>query len=223
MGEIMKTARIVVVDDHPLLRQGVVKALSTEPEFKIVGEGSTAADAVALAVEQRPDILLLDLDIPGGGLEALRKVLMAAPTVSCVILTVCDRAETAITAMNAGARGYILKGVGIRELKAALKVVLGNESFISPEFAARLLQAAQQKLPAANTSDRLSVREEQVLELVEDGLTNREIADRLNLSERTVKHYMSVVMQKYGVKNRVSAMVQYRDNKARPGAMTERG
>ena len=213
MGSVSKQMRLAVIDDHPLLRQGVVKVLSSEADFRVVAEGGNAAEAIAIAREQSPDLMLLDLDIPGGGLNVLKELQRSAPGVRCVVLTVCDQAETAIAAMNSGARGYILKGVGARDLKAALRTVLADNSFISPDFAAKLLRVVQDKTALSMGATKLSVREEQVLELVEGGLTNRQIATRLDLSERTVKHYMSAVMQKYGVTNRVSALMQFRQSR----------
>jgi DNA-binding NarL/FixJ family response regulator len=201
---------IAIVDDHPILRHGLVAILRTEPQFRVVAEGGTSAEAVEIASEFRPDIILLDLNMPGCGSEALRQICVEFPSTRCIVLTVCDSADAAISALNAGAQGYILKGVSGTELKAAIWTVYNNESFVSPEFATKLLQAAQQKTmqpPALDT--KLSSRESQILREVEAGLTNRGVAEKLHISEKTVKHYMSSIMQKYGVHNRVSAIMAY--------------
>jgi two-component system nitrate/nitrite response regulator NarL len=201
---------IAVVDDHPILRHGLAAVLRNEPRFRFVAEGATATEALQIAQLHRPDIMILDLNIPGSGIEALKQIVIEFPSVRCIILTVCDSADTAIEALNAGAQGYILKGVGAADLKSAIWTVFNNESFVSPEFATKLLLAAQNKNPHTSVTDsRLSFRESQILREVEAGLSNRMIAEKLRISEKTVKHYMSSIMQKYGVNNRVSAVMAY--------------
>lgn len=201
---------IAVVDDHPILRQGLAAVLRNEPRFRFVAEGGNADEALQIAKLHRPDIIILDLNIPGGGIEALKQIVLEFPSVRCIILTVCDSADTAISALNAGAQGYILKGVSGGELKSAILTVFNNESFVSPEFATKLLLAAQNRSVKTSIADsRLSFRETQILREVAAGLSNRMVAERLSISEKTVKHYMSSIMQKYGVSNRVSAVVAY--------------
>jgi two-component system nitrate/nitrite response regulator NarL len=201
---------IAVVDDHPILRHGLAAVLRNEPRFRFVAEGATATEALQIAQLHQPDIMILDLNIPGSGIEALKQIVIEFPSVRCIILTVCDSADTAIEALNAGAQGYILKGVGAADLKSAIWTVFNNESFVSPEFATKLLLAAQNKNPHTSVTDsRLSFRESQILREVEAGLSNRMIAEKLRISEKTVKHYMSSIMQKYGVNNRVSAVMAY--------------
>jgi two-component system, NarL family, nitrate/nitrite response regulator NarL len=209
---------IAVVDDHPILRHGLAAVLRNEPRFRLVAEGGTATEALHIAQLHRPDIMILDLDIPGRGIEALKQMVVEFPSVRCIILTVCDSADAAIDALNAGAQGYILKGVSAGDLKSAIWTVLNNESFVSPEFATKLLLAAQNKNTAVADS-RLSFRESQILREVEAGLSNRMIGEKLRISEKTVKHYMSSIMQKYGVNNRVSAVMAYQKvRQSRPNA-----
>jgi two-component system, NarL family, nitrate/nitrite response regulator NarL len=201
---------IAIVDDHPILRHGLAAVLRNEPRFRFVAEGGTATEALQIAELHRPDIMILDLNIPGSGIEALKQMVVEFPSVRCIILTVCDSAETAIEALNAGAQGYILKGVSAADLKSAIWTVFNNESFVSPEFATKLLLAAQSKNQHTSVTDsRLSFRESQILREVEAGLSNRMVAEKLRISEKTVKHYMSSIMQKYGVNNRVSAVMAY--------------
>jgi DNA-binding NarL/FixJ family response regulator len=203
-------ASIAIVDDHPILRHGLTGILRADPRFRVVAEGSNAEEALQIASAHRPDILLLDLNIPGCGSEALKQIGIEFPSVRCIILTVCDSAEVAISALNAGAQGYILKGVGAAELKSAIWTVHNNETFVSPEFATKLLLAAQQtKQVVAAGDSQLSYRESQILREVETGLTNRKVAEKLRISEKTVKYYMSSIMQKYGVTNRVSAIIAH--------------
>ena len=201
---------IAIVDDHPILRHGLAAVLRNEPRFRLVAEGGSATEALEIAQLHRPDIIILDLNIPGCGIEALKQIAIEFPSVRCIILTVCDSADTAISALNAGAQGYVLKGVSGPDLKSAIWTVSNNESFVSPEFATKLLIAAQNKNPDALIADsRLSFRESQILREVEAGLSNRMVAEKLRISEKTVKHYMSSIMQKYGVSNRVSAVIAY--------------
>jgi two-component system, NarL family, nitrate/nitrite response regulator NarL len=211
---------IAVVDDHPILRHGLAAVLRNEPRFRLVAEGGTATEALQIAQLHRPDIMILDLDIPGRGIEALKQIVVEFPLVRCIILTVCDSADAAIVALNAGAQGYILKGVSAGDLKSAIWTVLNNESFVSPEFATKLLLAAQNKNQDTAVADsRLSFRESQILREVEAGLSNRMIGEKLRISEKTVKHYMSSIMQKYGVNNRVSAVIAYQKvRQSRPHA-----
>lgn len=206
MGELHKVS-IAVIDDHPIVRHGLSAVISGEPGFNLVAEGSSAREALEIAERWRPQIILLDLGIPGGGLEALRQVSARVPSVRCMILTVCDLAATAISALNAGARGYVLKGVSAGDLKKAIWTVVNDDSFVSPEFAIKLLQAAQTNIQQTSSSDQLSHRETQIIKAVEEGLTNREIGEKLSISEKTVKYYMSGIMQKYRVTNRVSAVI----------------
>jgi two-component system nitrate/nitrite response regulator NarL len=211
---------IAIVDDHPILRHGLAAVLRNEPRFRFVAEGGTATEALQIAKLHRPDIMILELNIPGSGIEALKQMVVEFPSVRCIILTVCDSAETAIEALNAGAQGYILKGVSAADLKSAIWTVFNNESFVSPEFATKLLLAAQSKNQHTSVTDsRLSFRESQILREVEAGLSNRMVAEKLRISEKTVKHYMSSIMQKYGVNNRVSAVMAYQKvRQSRPNA-----
>lgn len=205
MNPLIEQASIALVDDHPIYRQGLAAVFRAENRFKVVAEGSSSTDVLEIAKMYRPKIMLLDLGIPGGGITILKQLGIEFPEIHCVILTACDDPQTGIAALNAGAHGYILKGVSATELKAALWAVCKNEtSFVSPEFATRLLSAAQTKADSG-----LSHREMQVLLEVVSGATNRMAAEKLSLSEKTVKHYMSSIMQKYGVTNRTSAVLAY--------------
>jgi two-component system nitrate/nitrite response regulator NarL len=219
MSDISRIS-IAIVDDHPILRHGLAAVLRNEPRFRLVAEGGSATEAVQIAQLHRPDVMILDLNIPGCGIEALKQLSVEFPSVRCIILTVCDSADTAIIALNAGAQGYILKGVSAADLKSAIWTVFNNESFVSPEFATKLLTAAQNKTQETTIADsRLSFREGQILREVEAGLSNRMVAEKLRISEKTVKYYMSSIMQKYGVSNRVSAVMAYQKvRQSRPNA-----
>lgn len=209
-NNIGNTTTVAIVDDHPVVRYGLKMVLEAEPGFNVVGDGETADEAVDLAARHKPAVMLLDLAMPGGGIEAMHRIREVSPTTRCMILTVCDDPNVAIEALKAGARGYVLKGVSASELRSAIWVVVKDSSFISPEFATRLLQAAQAPHRTQTPHDVLTHRETQIIDEVEKGLTNRQIAVKLNVSEKTVKYYMTSVMQKYNVNNRVSAVVAHR-------------
>jgi DNA-binding NarL/FixJ family response regulator len=212
--------QIVVVDDHPLLRQGVAHTLGAEPDFEVVGQGATADDAIRLACELLPEVILLDIDMPGGGLEAARTIAAACPVTKVVMLTVSEREDDVAEAFRAGARGYILKGVSARELVSILRAVAAGEGYVTPTLAAGLLADLTETRPGAgptNPLDALTQREREILERVAAGSSNKEVAQELYLSEKTVKHYMTTILQKLQVRNRVEAAIM-----ARGGGRRER-
>ena len=203
--------RIAVVDDHPLLREGVVGTLCAAG-LDVVGEGASAADAVRIAAEHAPQVMLLDISMPGGGVEAARAIANAHPGIRTIVLTVSEREDDVIAAMEAGARAYILKGVGGPELLATIRAVSRGETYIAPQIAARVLSRMQRRVngdasKAKAVESELTLREEQIMDQVAKGLTNKEIALKFSLSEKTVKHYMTSVMQKLQVRNRVQAVL----------------
>jgi DNA-binding NarL/FixJ family response regulator len=202
--------RLAVIDDHPLMRAGIELTLKREPGFEIVGSGMSADDAVRLAREASPDIMLLDVSMPGGGVAAAREIGAKFPAIKLLFLTVSERQEDVTAALDAGVRGYILKGISGPDLIRTIRTVVAGETYITPEFAARLLASPLSKAKpeaAAGNHQQLSMREEQVLRELSLGLTNKEIARKLNLTEKTVKHYMSGVLQKLSARNRVEAIV----------------
>ena len=202
------TLQIAIVDDHPLFREGVAHTLSTQPDIDVVGEGASAADAVRIAAERLPDIMLLDVSMPGGGLNAVRQIAAAFPVVRIVMLTVSENEEDVTAALRAGARAYVLKGVAARELVRILRAVAAGEVYVTPSLAASLLfdmTGAASGRPATSPLDDLTEREQQILERVAAGDSNKEIAAQLHLSEKTVKHHMTNILQKLQVRNRVEA------------------
>ena len=205
--------RLAVVDDHPLMRDGIAMTLNREPDFDVVASGGSAADAIRIAEELQPHIMLLDVNMPGGGLAAVRHIGTAMPGIRLLFLTVSERQEDVTAALEAGVRGYILKGISGPNLVRTIRSVASGETYITPEFAARLLALPHQGPRAAAPNEAghdLSAREEQILEGVAQGMTNKEIARKLDLSEKTVKHYMSGVLQKLSARNRVEAVVASR-------------
>lgn len=205
------TISVAVVDDHPLFREGVIRSLSETQSFEIVGQGACRADAERIAAELRPEILLIDLSMPGGGLQAVQSVLDRSPDVRIVVLTVSESAEDLTTALNCGAKGYVLKGIGSRALAEILITVAAGETYVTPSLSARLLAGISnaQEPAMALGIDSLSEREREVLDLVAAGLSNKEIGLRLKLQEKTVKHHMSRILAKLKAHNRTKAAMIY--------------
>ncbi len=205
--------RIVIVDDHPLFRDGVARSINESVDLDVVGAGETAADAFALVEKELPDIVCLDISMPGGGIEAARRIGTEFPQVKIVMLTVSEADEDVAAALDAGALGYILKGVSATQLSDALLGIAAERSYISPELAARLLNAKNSRMSREEIDpiDTLTKREEQILELVAKGMSNKEVGGELNLQEKTIKHYMSNILQKLHVRNRVEAALMARE------------
>ncbi|MBJ3762102.1 response regulator transcription factor [Maribius pontilimi] len=201
------TIRILVADDHPIFRDGLVTSLEETGEFRVVATASSADEAVRLADQKRPDIALLDMSMPGGGLNAVKRVAAAGTAGQVAMLTVSEKDENVATALRNGAIAYILKGVSARELRSVLKGVARGEAHISPELASKVLTFMSSSGPAqiASPLDDLTKREEDILKLVAQGLSNKEAAAALNLQEKTVKHYMTTIMGKLHARNRVEA------------------
>ncbi len=199
----------MIVDDHPLFREGVAHSLGAEPDIEIIGQGASADDAVSLARDLLPDIILLDIVMPGGGLHAVQRIAESCPATKIVMLTVSEEEEDVLLALKAGARAYALKGVSARELAGIVRAVCAGEVYVTPGLAASLLvemtRPAPGSRPQASPLDELTDRERQILEQVAAGCSNKEIGQRLYLSEKTVKHYMTNILQKLQVRNRVEA------------------
>lgn len=206
--------RLAVIDDHPLFREGVTRSLK-DLGFDVAGEGSSRDDAVRIADEERPDIMLLDLSMPGGGLEAVASVLKHHPEQKIVVLTVSELTDDVTQALQCGARGYVLKGVGSRALADILRSVAGGERYLSPALSARVVSdlsarsnGEPEKLdPIATLNDR----EKEILTLVASGLSNKRIAIQLDVNEKTIKHHMTRILAKLKAANRTEAAIVLRD------------
>jgi DNA-binding NarL/FixJ family response regulator len=192
-----------------LFREGLAGIISGDADFEVVGQAGTLQEAVQLARDLLPDIILLDIDMPGGGLEAARLVAQDCPVTRIVILTSSEEDDHLIRALKIGARAYILKGVAARELLRILRAVWAGESYVPPMLAASLLlemrEAQSQQKQPSSPLDELTPREREILEGLAAGLSNKEIGEKLFLSEKTVKHYMTNILQKLQVRNRVEA------------------
>ncbi|MBD9444266.1 response regulator transcription factor [Rhizobium sp. RHZ01] len=204
--------RVAVIDDHPLFREGVSRSLSEIDGFQIVAEGSTKDDAIRVAETLQPDVLLMDISMPGGGLNAILPILTTVPSQKIVMLTVSESSDDVTAALNCGAKGYVLKGVGSRALAEIIRSVAAGESYVAPALSARLLSSRSSPAPKTPSAlEALTARELQVLQLVASGLSNKHVARQLDLHEKTVKHHMTQIMAKLGVANRTEAAIALRD------------
>lgn len=201
----MSAIRVLLVDDHPLFRQGVAYTLSRESDITVAGEAASGKQALSLARSLVPDVVLLDITMPeGDGLTTAAQLSQEVPSARIIMLTASEDGDDLVTAMKVGARGYVVKGAGASEVVTAVRAVAAGDAYITPKMAGNLLLEMTQK-PAEDPLDDLTEREREVLELLAQGLTNREIGLQLSLAEKTVKHYVTSVLQKLHVRSRVEA------------------
>lgn len=213
------TVSVVIADDHPIFRDGLQRTLDEADGFEVMAAGSNAEEAITLVKTHRPDIAILDLSMPGGGISATRKIAAMADPPFIAILTVSENSSDVADALEAGATGYIAKGVSASELTASLRSIAAGEGFVSPGLASRVLLQINNETGTSRNSDvlnDLTHREEEILRRVAKGMSNREIAEELKLQEKTVKHYMTAVLSKLHARNRVEAALIAHDawNKA---------
>jgi DNA-binding NarL/FixJ family response regulator len=203
------TVRVVVVDDSPLLRAGLAAVLDSDVEIEVVGEAGDGPTGVRLALEQLPDVVLMDVEMPGGdGVTATERLARAAPSVRVLILTMFDLDEYVLEALRAGASGFLLKTTEPRGLIDAVKACAAGETRLAPSVIARLVDSyvSRPAVPAAGLDD-LNDRELDVLRSMARGLSNAEIAGELYLAETTVKTHVARILTKLGVRDRVQAVV----------------
>jgi two-component system, NarL family, nitrate/nitrite response regulator NarL len=196
---------VLVVDDHPLFRQGVVHSLSLDPGFRVVGQCDSGEAALEMVRARLPHVVLLDVSMPGwGGIVSAEKLALACPASAVVMLTASEDKDKLLAALKAGARGYVLKGASGSELAAALRAAAAGEVYVTPSMAMEVLVSLT-RAPAPDPLQELTERERQILTLIGNGRTNREIGAEIHLSEKTIKHYVTNIMQKLQVRSRVEA------------------
>ncbi|MFC1400981.1 MULTISPECIES: response regulator transcription factor [Streptacidiphilus] len=207
------TIRVLLVDDQPLLRVAFSLVLESQPDLAVAGEAADGAEAVRLALREKPEVVLMDVRMPGmDGIEATRRIVAECPGTRVLILTTFDLDEYAFAGLRAGASGFLLKNARPEELLEAIRVVAAGEAVVAPRITRRLLDTFASRLPveggeAATALQSLTPREQSVLVQVARGLSNAEIAGVLNLAENTVKTHVSRVLMKLGLRDRVQAVV----------------
>ncbi len=203
-----KPIRILIVDDHPVVREGLAGMIGTQPDLAVAGEAGNGVDAVRLAQTLKPDLILMDLQMPAmDGAVAIRQILDDNPAARILVLTAFDTDERILHAVEAGAQGYLLKGAPRDELFRAIRVVAEGGSLLQPSVAAKLLTRVGQMLNRQDDGqEQLTEREREVLDLLAKGYRNKEIAEKLIISERTVKFHVGIIFQKLGVSNRAEAV-----------------
>ncbi|MBE0613961.1 MAG: response regulator transcription factor [Burkholderiales bacterium] len=197
--------RILLADDHPMFREGVAHSLGGEPDLEIIAQTESGEEAVELAQRLTPDMALLDITMPGiGGIAAAASIAASVPDVRILMLTVSEDKDNLLAALKAGAHGYVLKGTSASELRAIVRSVAGGDAFVTAALATRLLVEFSRP-KKHNPLSELTAREHDVIELLGMGCSNREIAARLHLAEKTVKHYVTCILQKLHARSRTEA------------------
>ena len=210
----MSALRILVVDDHPLFRNGVTALLDSVADTEVVGTAGDGDAAVREATLTRPDVVLMDLSMPGtSGLEATRRIAKASPESAVLVLSMLDDDESVLAAMRAGARGYVLKGAGQEELLAAIRAVAAGGAVFGAAVAGRMLAALDRPTPTSPQFPELTEREAEVLSLMADGRDNRSIASELGVSAKTVANHVSHVLTKLQARDRVEAVLRAREGR----------
>ena len=199
--------RILVADDHPIVRDGLVAVLLTQPDFDVVGESATGPETIERVAALDPDVVLLDLEMPElDGVETLRRLRERDPEIRVIVFTAFDTDERIVKAVQAGAQGYLLKGVPRGEIFSAVRIVHGGGALLQPVVASKLLGRVRRAVEPSSSPDALTDRELEVLRLLAQGQTNKEIAAALVITERTVKFHVSSILGKLGAGNRTEAV-----------------
>jgi DNA-binding NarL/FixJ family response regulator len=210
----ISTIRIVIADDHTLLRDGLRALFSSVPDIEVVGEAETGSEVIARASELHPDVILMDIQMPGvNGIQATRQIMNTNPEIGVIVVTMYEDDDSVFAAMRAGARGYILKGADQDEMLRAIRAVAQGEALFGPDIATRLMNFFASPKPTEQTPvfPELTLREHEVLELIAQGLNNPQIAVRLSISEKTVRNHVSNIFNKLQVADRAQAIIRARD------------
>ena len=208
MTEMPRPIRIFLLDDHEVVRRGIAELLNAVPGFEIVDEAGTAEQALPRVLASRPDVAILDARLPdGSGIDVCRGIRSALPSTYCLMLTSYDDEEAVLSAVLAGASGYVLKEVRTSGLVDAIEQAAQGRSLINPAVIAQVMNRVREGSPTDNRLAALTTREREVLELIAEGLSNRQISERMFLAEKTVKNYVSSLLGKLGMERRTQAAV----------------
>ncbi len=206
---MVEQIQIVVVDDHPVLRDGLSAVLSTQPDFRVIGEAESGVEAVEIIVELRPDVVMLDLEMPEmDGVETLKRLREHNPDIRVIVFTAFDTDERILAAVQAGAQGYLLKGAPRDQIFEAVRVVHSGDSLLQPVVASKLLRQMSQTSESTETFVSVTPRGLDVLRLLARGLQNKEIAEELGITERTVKFHVGTILNRLGAGNRTEAVTR---------------
>lgn len=205
----MKTMSVALVDDHPLMLEAVASLLGREGGFDIVATGVNANDVVDICKRNKPQVIVVDLNMAGDVYAAIPAAISASPTTKVIAFTAATGVDPAIRALDSGATGYVLKGSSSRELIDAITSADAGETYITQHFASRVISALRDTTLRRRAAEavKLSIREQQIVRLLLHGKTNKEIALTIHISEKTVKHYMTLLMQKLQVRNRLEVVI----------------
>lgn len=205
----MSKISLAVIDGHPITLDGIIRAFSRTQDFQVVARGASAADAVASSQHHKPGIVILDLSISGNAYEAISKIVSECQGTKVVVFTGLVGVENALRALEVGASGFVSKSSTVPELIRALHSVVGGETYITQSFATQVITALRDSSlrKRAAAAIKLSIREDQIVRLLLRGKTNKEIANQLSISEKTVKHYMTILMQKLNARNRIEVVL----------------
>ena len=210
----MDTIRVLIADDHQLFRDGLKALLQSAPDAEVVGEAATGREAIQLAAESQPDVIIMDLQMPDiDGIEATRRIVQTSPRINVLMVTMFEDDQSVFAAMRAGARGYVLKGAKHDEMLRAIRAVSSGEAIFSPSIAARLMDffaASRRRIPEGEFAD-LTERELEILNLMARGESNAEIAAALTISIKTVRNHVSNIFSKLQVADRAQAVIRARE------------
>ena len=214
----MKPIRVLIADDHALFREGLHAIFKSVPDIEIVGEAGTGGESITLATELKPDVILMDIQMPDiNGVEATQRILEGQPDTSIIIVTMLEDDDSLFSAMRAGARGYVLKGADKAEMLKSIRAAAGGEALFGPAIATKLLNffhdnLSQPKSESPSTAfPELTDREREILACIARGDTNTEIAEQLTISLKTVRNHVSNIFNKLQVTNRAQAVIRARE------------
>ncbi len=214
----METIRLLISDDHALFREGLQALFSAIEDIELVGEAATGEEAISLAESLQPDVVLMDINMPGvNGVQATRQILRASPVIGVIMVTMLDDDASVFSAMRAGARGYVLKGAKHEELLQTIRAVANGQALFGPAIATRIMSFFDKQGPKIKSAlpeeafPELTPRELEVLELIAQGANNSQIADKLVITDKTVRNHVTSIFSKLQVADRAAAIIQARD------------